>query len=78
MNNKEAIVAYVRKLVPLTDNEAVEFNAAFKEIRVKKRQFLIQPNFTAKSRYFVISGSLRAYVIGEDGQEHTIQLAIEE
>jgi len=78
MNNKETIVAYVRKLVPLTDDEAVEFSAAFKEIRVKKRQFLIQPNFTAKSRYFVISGSLRAYVIGEDGQEHTIQLAIEE
>ena len=64
--------------MPLTENEALEFSAAFKEIRVKKRQFLIQPNFTAKSRYFVISGALRAYVIGEEGQEHTIQLALEE
>jgi len=77
-NHKDAIIAYARKLVPLSDSEAVEFGAAFKEIRVKKRQFLIQPNFTAKSRYFVIKGSLRAYVIGEDGQEHTIQLALEE
>jgi CRP-like cAMP-binding protein len=78
MNNKEAIVTYARKLISLTDAEAIEFAAAFKEIRVKKRQFLIQPNFTAKSRYFVLKGSLRAYVIDEDGQDHTIQLALEE
>lgn len=78
MDNKEAIITYARKLVPLTNDEAIQFGAAFKEIRVKKRQLLIQPNFTAKSRYFVLSGSLRAYVIGEDGQDHTIQLALEE
>jgi len=78
IKNREAIIAYARKLIPLTENEGTVFAAAFKETHVKKRQFLIQPNFTAKSRYFVISGALRAYVIGEDGQEHTIQLALEE
>ena len=78
MDNKEIIITYVRKMVPLSDSEAIAFSAAFKETRVKKRQFLIQPNFTAKSRYFVINGALRAYVIGQDGQEHTIQLALEE
>lgn len=76
--NKDAILNYAEKLVRLSAQEALEFAAAFKEIRVKKRQFLIQPNFTAKSRYFVLEGSLRAYVAGQDGQEHTIQLAIEE
>jgi CRP-like cAMP-binding protein len=75
---KAAMIAYARKTVSLTEDEAIAFAAAFKETRVKKRQFLIQPNFTAKSRYFVISGALRAYVIGDDGQEHTIQLALEE
>ena len=78
MNNKEAIITYARKLVSFSDSEAIAFGEAFKEIRVKKRQFLIQPDFTAKSRYFVINGALRAYVIGQDGQEHTIQLALEE
>jgi CRP-like cAMP-binding protein len=78
MNSKDTIIAYARKTVQLTDNEATEFATAFKEVRVKKRQFLIQPNFTAKNRYFVISGSLRAYVIDEDGEDHTIQLALEE
>jgi len=78
MDNKDAIIAYAKKLVRFTESESVEFSAAFKEIRAKKRQFLIQPNFTAKSRYFVISGAFRAYVIGEDGREHTIQLALEQ
>ncbi|MFC0513720.1 Crp/Fnr family transcriptional regulator [Mucilaginibacter angelicae] len=78
MTLKDTIIAYARDLVPLTDEEAEMFAAAFKETRAKKRQFLIQPNFTAKSRYFVISGALRAYVTGEDGQEHTIQLALDQ
>ena len=78
MNHQETIINYARKLVSLTDDEGLQFAAAFKEYRVKKRQFIIQPDFTAKSRYFVLEGSLRAYVIGDEGQEHTIQLAIEE
>jgi CRP-like cAMP-binding protein len=78
LSSKEAIIDYARKTVSLTEEESQTFAAAFKETRVKKRQFFIQPNFTAKSRYFVVSGALRAYVIGEDGQEHTIQLALEE
>lgn len=78
MSRQETIINYARKLVSLTDDEGLQFAAAFKEHRVKKKQFIIQPDFTAKSRYFVLEGSLRAYVIGDEGQEHTIQLAIEE
>jgi CRP-like cAMP-binding protein len=78
MDHQQTIINYARRLVPLTDEEAQGFAAAFKEVRAKKRQFIIQPDFTAKSRYFVLEGSLRAYVIGGDGTEHTIQLAIEE
>jgi hypothetical protein len=78
MDHQQAIINYARKLISLTDEEAIEFGAAFKELKVKKRQFVIQPEFTAKSRYFVLKGSLRAYVVGNEGQDHTIQLAIEE
>ena len=46
--------------------------------RVKKRQFIVQPEFTAKNRFYVVQGSFRAYVIGDEGQEHTIQFAIED
>jgi CRP-like cAMP-binding protein len=78
MDHKQTIVNYLKKLVPVTGEEAEEFASAFKEMRVKKRQFIIQPDFTAKSRFFVLQGSLRAYVVGDGGQDHTIQMAIEE
>ena len=69
---------YVSKFVQLDKEELEVFNDAFKEIKVKRRQFLVQPGFVAKHRYFVLKGALRAYVVGEEGQDHTIQLAIEE
>lgn len=77
-NSHEKIVAYARKFVKLAAEEKDLFSAAFKELRVVKKQFLLQPGFTAKSRYFVIDGALRAYVVDEEGQDHTIQLAIDE
>jgi CRP-like cAMP-binding protein len=73
-----SIESYVSKFVNLTGEELATFTAAFKEIKVKKRQFLVQPNFIAKHRYFILKGALRAYVVGEEGQDHTVQLAIEE
>ena len=73
-----SIGSYIQKFVSLSEEELSVFTAAFKEVRVKKRQFLVQPNFVARHRYFVLSGALRAYVVEDDGQDHTIQLAIEE
>jgi CRP-like cAMP-binding protein len=55
-----------------------EFCHSFKLIKVKKRQFIVQPDFIARHRFFVIKGSFRAYVIGDEGQEHTIQFAIDD
>ncbi|UOE46839.1 Crp/Fnr family transcriptional regulator [Mucilaginibacter sp. SMC90] len=78
MSHQDTIISYAKKHVALTEDEGIQFAAAFKEHRVKKRQFIIQPDFTAKSRYFVLDGSLRAYVVGDEGQDHTIQLAVEE
>jgi CRP-like cAMP-binding protein len=78
MTGQIQILEYVQKLVQLTDVEKKLFSAAFKEVKIKKRQFIVQPNFIAKCRYFVIKGALRAYVVGDEGVEHTVQLAIEE
>ncbi|XZF16330.1 Crp/Fnr family transcriptional regulator [Chitinophagaceae bacterium MMS25-I14] len=72
------IIDYIKKFVPLTEEEAIQFSSAFTEVKVRRRQFIVQPNFVAKSRYFVINGALRAYVVGDEGQDHTIQLAIDD
>ncbi|HET6256631.1 MAG TPA: Crp/Fnr family transcriptional regulator [Puia sp.] len=78
MTSQDQIISYVRRSVPLTDEEALTFAAAFRETKIKKRQFVVQPGFVAKFRYFVIKGALRGYVVGDGGEDYTIQLAIEE
>lgn len=60
-----------------TEKEAAFFVSHFTERKVKKRQFIIQPDFIAKYRIFVVQGTFKAYVIGKDGQENTISLAMD-
>ncbi len=76
MNNKEIIHAYIQKIVDLNEEEANIFSSSFKEVKVKKRQFIVQPNFVAQHRSYVIQGSFRAYVVGEEGEDYTISFAI--
>ena len=60
-----------------TEKEAAFFVSHFTERKVKKRQFIIQPDFIAKYRVYVVQGTFKAYVIGNDGQENTISLAMD-
>lgn len=78
MNGKEAIVDYIRRTVSLTDAEAAQFADAFTEVKVKKRQFIVQPAFTVRHRNYVLQGAFRAYVVDDSGGDHTISFAIED
>ena len=78
MTSKTKILEYIERFVSLTEDEALQFNASFKEVKVKKRQILVQPGFTAKHRNYVINGVLRSYVISNTGQEQTIAFAIDD
>jgi len=78
MTNLNPIIEYVNKFVHLTDKEAEVFSAYFKQAKFKKRQFIIQPNFVDKYKYFILKGAVRAYVVDDEGIEHTVQLAIDE
>ena len=60
-----------------TVKDADFFVSHFTERKVKKRQFIIQPDFIAKYRVYVVQGTFKAYVIGNDGQENTISLAMD-
>jgi len=78
MTSQEKVASYVEKFVRLTEEEKNEFTSKFKETRIKKRQFIVQPDFVPKYRYFVIKGALSAYVVGDEGKDHTIQFAVED
>lgn len=74
----DKIIAYINKFVTLTDEEGQVFSACFKEVKIKKRQFIVQPDFTARYRNYVLQGAFRAYVVSDEGQEHTITFAIDD
>lgn len=78
MNPLNPFIAHVQNKIALSDEELTELIAAFKLKKVKRKQFIIQPEFTPKYRSYVLEGSFRAYVIDEKGDEHTIQFAIED
>lgn len=78
MTTNERIISYFEKYAPLTPDEQLQLLNAFREVKIKKRQFIIQPGFTAKHRSYVVEGSFRGYVISDEGDDHTIQLAIED
>ena len=75
--SKQQLKDYVQSFVSLDEDEAEQFVACFEEVKVKKRQFIVQPNFTNKHRAFVVKGAFRSYAITTDGQDHTLQFAIE-
>lgn len=78
MTEYNTFKAHILKRASFAEAELDEFCSSFNVVRVKKRQFIIQPGFVARSRYYVVQGSFRAYVIGDEGQEHTIQFAVDD
>jgi CRP-like cAMP-binding protein len=77
-SSKQPLIDHITNRVSLSEEEIQEFASCFKLTKVKKRQFIIQPDFIAKYRNYVLEGAFRAYVVAEEGEEHTIQFAIED
>jgi CRP-like cAMP-binding protein len=78
MNAQRKLAKYIQHICTLTESEVLNFVSTFEEDKIKKRQFIVQPNFTAQYRHFVIQGAFRAYVVDDDGNENTIAFAIED
>jgi CRP-like cAMP-binding protein len=72
------IEGFFERFIDLSDDDRVKIKAAFKEVKVKKRQFIVQPNFVANYRNYVVHGAFRSYVVADEGQEHTIAFAIDD
>lgn len=78
MTDIDLFIKYIHRLIVLSDEELSDFTTAFSFKKIKKKQFIIQPDFPAKYRTFVLKGALRSFVIDHDGVEHTIQFALED
>lgn len=62
----------------MSEEEIIELTTAFHLRKVKKKQFIIQPNFIARHRTYVLQGAFMSYVVDQDGVDHTIQFAVED
>ncbi|WP_291148447.1 Crp/Fnr family transcriptional regulator [Flavobacterium sp. UBA7680] len=78
MTEYQGLINHLLNRVQLSEEELNQFISEFKITKVKKRQFIVQPDFTAKYRSYVVKGALRAYVVNDEGHEHTIAFAIED
>ncbi|KAF2079300.1 Crp/Fnr family transcriptional regulator [Flavobacterium sharifuzzamanii] len=78
MAQYESLIKHLQDRIELSEEEMNQFVSNFKIKKIKKRQFIVQPDFVAKHRNYVVEGALRAYVVNDEGQEHTIAFAIED
>lgn len=78
MDSFQPLIDHISKKISLTEDEVKEFISYFKVTKIKKRQFIIQPDFVPKYRNYVVRGAFRAYVVGDEGEEHTVQFAVED
>ncbi|OOQ60411.1 Crp/Fnr family transcriptional regulator [Mucilaginibacter pedocola] len=78
MGDFDQILACVGKYIDLTEDEKKVFLSKLRVRKIKKKQFIVQPDFICKYRSYVVNGALRSYIMCNDGQEHTIALAIDD
>jgi len=72
------ILANIKRYVLLTPEDEQDFISIVQTQRIKKRQFIVQPNFVCSHQTYVLEGAFRSYFLDASGNEHTIQFAIED
>lgn len=78
MDDYSKIKNYIARHIQLTEEEETYFVSLLRITKVKKKQFIVQPEFTCKYRNYVVKGVMRAYLIDNKAQEHTLAFAVED
>jgi len=72
------ILNNVARYISLTDEEKIYYTSLLKIKKVKKKQYIVQPDFVCNHRTYIAKGAMRSYFIDESGQEHTVAIAIDD
>jgi CRP-like cAMP-binding protein len=72
------IIQYINRHITLTPEEEIYFTDLVKVSKLKRKQYIVQPNFVCKYRTYVLNGAMRAYLVDNNGQEHTIAFALDD
>jgi len=64
------------EIVPLKEEDILLIEDAFKPVKLKKKQFLLQKGESSNHMRFVSDGCMKVYSIDEEGEEHILQFGI--
>ena len=70
MNPHQNILQNIKRYVDLKVEDENAFVAIIKRSRVKKRQFIVQPNFVCTHQTYIEKGTFRSYFLTDEGTEH--------
>ena len=81
VNYKEShhlILNNVARFIALTELEKQKYISLLTEIKLERKDFLMQAGEIAKYEYFITKGCLKVYTIDEEGTPHISMFAIED
>lgn len=72
------IINNVSRHITLTDEEKAFYISLLKIKKVKKKQYIVQPDFVCNHRTYIAKGAMRSYLIDDNGQDHTVAIGIDD
>ena len=78
MDNFSNFKKNIARFVDLTPEEEEYLVSKVKVAHVKRRQFIVQPDYICKYKSYIVTGCFRAYLVDNNGHEHTITLSVED
>ena len=78
MKDYQNILENIKRYVALNEQDEKQFCSIVNTTKIKRRQFIVQPNFVCTYQFYVLKGAFRSYLVNDEGVDHTIQFAIED
>ena len=78
MDDFSPIVNYVKRHIDLTAEEEAYYVSLLRMKKIRKKQFIVQPDFVCNHRTYIVKGALRSYLIDANGQDHTVAFGIDD
>ncbi len=81
MNYKEShhqILKNISRYIDLTALEKQKYISLLAEIKVRRKEFLMQAGEITKYEYYITKGCLKVYTLDEDGTPHISMFAVED
>ncbi|SHJ28218.1 Crp/Fnr family transcriptional regulator [Aquimarina spongiae] len=78
LNEYENILTNINRYVSLNEEDEKQFCAIVRTTKVRRRQFIVQPDFVCSHQTYILKGAFRSYFVNNEGVDHTIQFAIED